>query len=265
MRGRAHEEQLTALRHQISPLISDGSGGAKLKDFTGWRPLQAAGAGMALILGGCQGTPSIQPGSAPAPQAALLASAAPELPSNAAAIGDGDVLTVSVFQEPDFSAQNVTVDAGGNIQLPMIGTVSARGLTSGELASNIEARLRGRYLVRPQVTVNLAAVNSRRVTVEGAVTQPGIYAIEPGTGLVGAMALARGPLRVARLGQVAIIRQQTDGRYIGVFDYARIRAGLDPDVLLRPGDMIIVGTSGRRQAWQDFLQAVPAIGIFSRF
>ena len=70
-----------------------------------------------------------------------------------------DQLSVNVFQEPDLSTPAnapLQVDASGNINMPLLGTVSAGGMTTAQLGSLIAAKLSGRYLKNPQVTVAVA-------------------------------------------------------------------------------------------------------------
>ena len=55
-------------------------------------------------------------------------------------IGVGDKLSVRVFQVPDLSFDELTVDTAGNVQMPLIGAVRAAGLTSGQLSAEIAER-----------------------------------------------------------------------------------------------------------------------------
>ena len=49
-------------------------------------------------------------------------------------IGATDLLKVTVFQVPDLSFDEVRVDASGQIEMPLIGSVAAAGLTSAFIA-----------------------------------------------------------------------------------------------------------------------------------
>jgi polysaccharide export outer membrane protein len=174
-----------------------------------------------------------------------------------------DSISVLVFQEPDLSIQNIRVDASGDVSYPLLGTVRAAGKTSAELGRDLAAGL-GRYLVRPQVSVSVAAV-SQRITVEGSVGQPGVYEIRGTSSLLEAMALARSPSNVAALDQILVFRVVNGERTGARFDLRRIRNGIDPDPEILGGDRIVVGFSALRGAWRDFLSAVPVVNVFSRF
>src|SRR5690606_2034830 len=91
-------------------------------------------------------------------------------------IGPSDRLAIDVFGVPDLTRE-VQVDAGGRLAFPLIGVIDASGLTPGTLATEIEDRLRGRYVRDPQVTVNLKETTNQMVTVDGQVTRPGMYPV----------------------------------------------------------------------------------------
>src|SRR5690349_21293934 len=91
-------------------------------------------------------------------------------------IGPQDKLDVNVFQVQDLS-KAVTVETSGAILLPLIGQVRASGRTVKELSDDIALKLGERYVKDPLVTVTVTESASQKVTVDGAVMQPGIYPI----------------------------------------------------------------------------------------
>jgi polysaccharide export outer membrane protein len=90
-------------------------------------------------------------------------------------IGVGDKLSVRVFQVADLSFEELVVDTSGNINLPLIGAVRSAGRTAGEMSTDIALRLAAQYLRDPQVTVTIKEAASQKITVDGAVTNPGVY------------------------------------------------------------------------------------------
>ena len=86
----------------------------------------------------------------------------------------GDKLSVRVFQVPDLSFDQLVVDTSGDIQMPLIGAVRATGQTAGQLSTQIAERLSAQYLRNPQVTVTVTEAASQKITVDGAVTKPGL-------------------------------------------------------------------------------------------
>lgn len=178
-------------------------------------------------------------------------------------LGPLDVVSIVVFQEPELSFQNLQIDASGNLLYPLVGSVRAQGKTASELSAEMASRL-GRFLVDPQVTVSVASSVSQRVTVEGAVTQPGVYDVKGSSSLLEALALARSPTRVAKLNEIVVFRNINGERHGAVFDLKRIRAGIDPDPEILGGDVVVVGFSFVQEAWRDILTAAPILNVFTR-
>jgi polysaccharide export outer membrane protein len=175
-----------------------------------------------------------------------------------------DVIGVNVFREPDMSINSAQVGADGSVAIPLLGAVRARGRTTAELAEVIRSQLANGYLRDPRVAVNVIQYNSNRVTVEGAVKKPGVFTFIPGTRLSAAIALAEGPVRVAKLNQLAVFRDTEEGMTVAKFDYRAMQQGTMIDPVLLPGDRVVMGTSGLSQAWQDLLTALPAFALFTR-
>jgi len=176
-----------------------------------------------------------------------------------------DTLAISVFQEPDLSTPAnapLQVDASGNINMPLLGTLPAGGKTTAQLSSMIASGLGARYLKNPQVTVAVASTAPERITVQGQVNQPGMFDIKGKTTLLEAVALARGETRLAATNEVAVFRTVNGQRMGAMFNIDEIRRGNAPDAELRPNDIVIVGHSRTKEMWQNILSANPLMGVF---
>ena len=178
-------------------------------------------------------------------------------------IGPTDKLNVRVFQMEDLSFEEIYVDAGGMLQMPLIGTIQAAGLTAHELSSEITERLAERYLRDPDVTVVVTDAASQKITVDGAVTKPGVYVMHGRTTLVQAVAMAEGATRVADLRKVAVFRDTPDGRMVALYDLREIRGGRLEDPTLRGDDIVVVDTSRLNAALRDVIQALPGLAVFA--
>jgi polysaccharide export outer membrane protein len=236
------------------------------------RSLFLAGAGLAAMAAGPSWTQTAVPGAgspaAQAPQtppAALTSGPVADRTQSAAAvpaeyrIGRDDDLQILVFQVPELS-QTVRVDANGEFILPFVGRVSAAGHTAGELADILRAKLEGRYLRDPQVTVMVKNAVAQRVTVNGAVVQPGVYALTGPTTLLQALALARGAdTRIANRHRVAIFRNVGGQRQAQLFDLINIEDGRKPDPTVQADDIIVVDTSGVRSFFTYFGSTIPVL------
>ena len=95
-------------------------------------------------------------------------------------LGAGDVIRISVFQNPDLSIEARLSDSGG-ISYPLLGAVALGGLTVAEAEQRIADGLReGNFVRQPQVSLLVLQVRSSQVSVLGQVNRPGRYPIEAG-------------------------------------------------------------------------------------
>lgn len=176
-------------------------------------------------------------------------------------VGALDLLEISVFGIEEFS-RTVRVNSSGQVTLPLIGAIEAGGKTVQELEADISERLKDGYLQNPQVTVFVAEFTSQRITVEGAVNQPGIYPITGDTSLLQAIALAKGLDRVANRSGIIVFRTIGGQRMAAVFDLRQIRSGDAPDPQVYGDDIIVVDESGARSAWREIIQSAGFLNLF---
>lgn len=209
-----------------------------------------------LLLGACSTVEDAPKGEAA--YAAIPAAPAVGLDYH---IAPDDVLRIQVYHEPGLSLEDAQVTAAGMVRMPLIGDVSVAGLSAGEASDVIAGRLGERYLVSPQVTVFVKKAVSRRITVDGEVRQPGLFPFDGRLGLQQAVALAKGPTRLASLSQIVVVRQADGQRKAALFDLSAIRKGEAPDPEILPGDTIIVGLSRAKAILGGALLAVPAVGV----
>jgi len=210
---------------------------------------------MALVVSGCASAPT----RAGVGTYELINEASASVAPADYKIGVLDVLKISVFQEPDLSLDQVPVDASGNVLLPLIGQVAAAGRTSSELSRDVADRLGVRFLVDPQVSVNIIKSVSQRVTVEGAVEKPGVYPIEGVTSLLQAMALAEGPSNVAKTREIIVFRNIDGKTYGAQFNLNEIRRGNQPNPQILGGDIVVVGYSALQGFYRDLLEISPLL------
>jgi polysaccharide export outer membrane protein len=175
-------------------------------------------------------------------------------------ISSDDVLRIQVFHEPGLSLEDAQVTAAGMVRMPLIGDVPVAGLSAGEASDVIAGRLGERYLVSPQVTIFVKKAVGRRITVDGEVREPGLFPVDGRMSLLQAVALAKGPTRLASIKQIIIVRQTDGDRKAALFDLSAIRKGEAPDPEILPGDTVIVGLSRAKAILGGTLLALPAIG-----
>ncbi len=177
-------------------------------------------------------------------------------------IGPLDTVNVSVFQHPELTVEEATVDPAGRLPLPLLGSVSAAGKSPDQLESELEIKF-ATYIIDPNVTVSVNSI-SQRIIVEGAVNQPGVFDIRGNASLLEALAMAESPTNVADLDEIFVFRE-VGGQVQGArFDLQRIRAGIDADPAIIAGDRIVVGINEVASAYQEYF-AAPIFNIFRIF
>lgn len=173
-------------------------------------------------------------------------------------IGPLDTIQVDVFNVPDLSRE-MQVDASGRISMPLVGTIDARGKTAEELARAIESALRGRYVRKPEVTVNIKSSVSQVVTVDGQVTEPGLYPVTNQMTLMRVIASAKGLSEYARQDDVVILRTVDARRMAALYNLGAIRRGTYEDPPIYANDVVVVGDSPQRRMFRDFVSLSPLL------
>lgn len=176
-------------------------------------------------------------------------------------LGVGDVVTLRVYKVDSMSGDQ-TIDAGGQIDLPLVGDVQAAGFTTTELETRLVKVLGDKYLTSPRVSVTLKTPVQRTITVDGSVQQPGLYPVQPNTTLVQTIAMARGTAEGANPRRVVIFRQIKGQRMAAAFDLVNIRHGESPDPAVYADDIIIVDGSALSKAFKTTIQSLPFMAMF---
>jgi polysaccharide export outer membrane protein len=151
-------------------------------------------------------------------------------PDPAYRLDTGDKLRVVVFGQEGLS-NSYLVDAAGQVTIPLIGAVMARGLTTQGLARSVAAKLRAGFIREPHVAIEVETY--RPFFILGEVIQPGQYPYVPNMTVETAVAIAGGFTPRAYRYDVKIDRP-TAG------DTTRSRASVPLLTRVQPGDTIII-------------------------
>lgn len=155
-------------------------------------------------------------------------------------IGPHDLLEIEVFRVEEFS-RTVRVNSRGSITLPLLGVINVMNLSSQELELDIAERLTQEFLQQPHVSVFIEEYASQRITVEGEVRKPGIFALTGRTTLLQAIALAEGLTDIADLDEVQLFRKLESGHTNSyILDIGEIRTGAAKDPIVLGNDIIVV-------------------------
>ncbi len=116
----------------------------------------------------------------------------------------GDRLRIFVYGQPNLS-RSYSVDHSGQITVPLIGEVNARGMTTQKLESVIRSRLGSQYVRDPQVTVDM--LQNRPFFILGEVKSAGQYPYVSGMTVETAIAIAGGYSDRASMAKFRISRR----------------------------------------------------------
>ncbi len=144
------------------------------------------------------------------------------------ALGAGDKLRITVFNEPDLSGE-FDVNGQGNISAPLLGDVNVIGRTTNDVRDILTDRYGKDYLVNPRVSVEV--MNYRPFFILGEVNHPGSYPYVNGMTVISAVALAGGYTPRANRDRVEV-KRASDPR-TGERD-------VNEDAVILPGDIIQV-------------------------
>jgi polysaccharide export outer membrane protein len=181
-----------------------------------------------------------------APKASSITSAASAAPAESLLIGPGDLLRITVLRESELD-QKVRVLDSGEISLELAGNVPVQGLTPAEAAARIATRYRdGNFLLHPEVSVLVEEYATQNVTVLGQVAHPGTVRLAAPRTLIDVLSLAGGFNEFADR-HIVVERKARDGQpaeRIRAYLPNRAEDALNADILVRPGDTVLVPKAG---------------------
>ena len=156
-------------------------------------------------------------------------------------IGAKDLLEISVFEVPELNI-TVRVSENGMISLPLLGEVKAEGINRADLEKKIASMLEKNYLKNAQVTIFIKEFQSKKISVMGAVKNPGTHDLIGRQSLLQVISMAGG-LSEQASDTVIIFRQfraLPSQSLIIKLDDLLLKANPKYDLPVFPGDIINV-------------------------
>ncbi|HEY3303653.1 MAG TPA: polysaccharide biosynthesis/export family protein [Candidatus Binatia bacterium] len=154
-------------------------------------------------------------------------------------IGPGDSLDIVVWKEPVLSGP-VKVRPDGFITLPLVNEVQAAGMTTGQLRKVLEDKYR-QFVTSPFVSIRVGNISSSEIFLIGEVTKPGAYPATGNDTVLQMLTRAGGLTIFADRHNIKLVRRAGDKVTEYIVDYdAIVQGDLKQDILLRPGDRVIV-------------------------
>ena len=195
-----------------------------------------------LMLAGCANG-----GNTELPPATFVAMQ--EGPGEEYVIGPLDQLTIHVWRNPELGAEKIQVRPDGRITIPLVKDMPAVGKTPSMLEEDIRLQL-SQYIEDPLVSVivnEFAGTFSQQIRIVGATAQPASLPYRANMTVLDAMIAVGGLSEFAAGNRAKLIRfDKQQGRQreysLRLTDLLK-RGDSDANVLLQPGDVIIIPES----------------------
>jgi polysaccharide biosynthesis/export protein len=143
-------------------------------------------------------------------------------------LGAGDTLRITVFGETDLSG-TFKISDNGALVMPLVGQVTAQGLSVAELQKRLVAQLNVKAVKSPDVTIQVEEY--RPFFILGEVKNPGSYPYVPEMTVLTAVAIAGGFTFRAAEDEVSVTRKHNG---------APVEARATRDARILPGDVVYV-------------------------
>lgn len=162
----------------------------------------------------------------------------------------GDELNIVVTQEDDMgNTSNVqtpfTIRPDGKVSFPMVGEIDTTDMTVSEFTDTLRNGL-SRYIVDPDVSVNIVKLGGIRVYVFGEVNKPGVYELTKAHTVIDAIGAANGFTRDTAKKKIFLIHQDQPRSYIPIdLNNILMTGDMSENYELREGDIIYLKRNGR--------------------
>jgi len=193
---------------------------------------------LGLVAAGGQEKPKVQetkPANATADLPAADTPAAPVDPK-AYRIGPEDVVSIMVWREKDVSGMFV-VRPDGRITLPLAGEITVQDQTPEQVQTKV-VELYSKFFNKPEISVSIARVGSKKYYLVGQVMRTGIFPIVVPINVLEAINAAGGFQEFANKKKVVILRGDKQIK----FNYEEVIKGknMTQNIQVENGDHIIV-------------------------
>ncbi len=162
----------------------------------------------------------------------------------------GDELNIVVTQQQDLGNSSTNqspfvVRPDGNVSFPLVGEIHAEGMTVSQFTDVLQQGL-SRYIVNPDVSVNISKLGRVRVYVFGEVRKPGAVELDKGHTVIDAIGAAQGFTRDTAKKKIFLIHQDQPKSLIPINLNNMLKTGdMSQNVTLREGDILYLTKNHR--------------------
>ena len=162
----------------------------------------------------------------------------------------GDELNIVVTQQQDLGNSSTNQSPfvfrpDGNVSFPLVGEIHAEGMTVSQFTDVLQQGL-ARYIVDPDVSVNISKLGRVRVYVFGEVRKPGAVELDKGHTVIDAIGAAQGFTRDTAKKKIFLIHQDQPKSLIPINLNNMLKTGdMSQNVTLREGDILYLTKNHR--------------------
>lgn len=157
-------------------------------------------------------------------------------------LGAGDVIRITVFQNPDLTTET-RVSESGTITFPLIGSVAVGGLSTAAAEQRVAKQLReGGFVLQPQVNILVTTIRGNQVAVLGQVNHPGRFPLEIFNSKVTDMLAMAGGITQTGADTIVLVGTRDGKPFRKDIDVPALflENRMADDVSVAPGDIIYV-------------------------
>ena len=170
----------------------------------------------------------------------------------------GDELTIQVVQQADLGTRN------GYVSFPMVGPVKADGLTVDEFTAQLQQGL-SRYIINPDITVNVTKLGGVRVYVFGEINKPGAYTLTKSSTVIDAIGAAGSFNWDTAKKKIYLIHQDNPEKPIAINLNRILQTGdMSENYIMREGDVLYLTKNSRINFARDIAPILTGAYMVSR-
>ena len=181
----------------------------------------------------------------------------------------GDELNIQVVQQAELGTRNgndivYTVRPDGYVSFPMVGAVKADGLTVDEFTAELQQGL-SRYIINPDITVNVSKLGGVRIYVFGEINKPGAYTLTKSSTVIDAIGAAGSFNWDTAKKKIYLIHQDNPEKPIPINLNRILQPGdMSENYIMREGDILYLTKNSRINFARDIAPILTGAYMVSR-
>ena len=154
----------------------------------------------------------------------------------------GDILTV-VLSGSKKQIFDMKVQLDGTVFFPELGSITVVGESFGDVKEKFSNLIEQSY-IGVSIDLSLKNLSAKKITIVGAVNNPGIYLVNPFTTISNSLAYSGGIQEIGSLRNIKLIRSNGDSFSFDLYDLL-IDGDRSNDITIQSGDVIAVGAASK--------------------